>query len=72
MFRIHLPKLREQGDDVLRLADHFVCELGAKMERPGPDLSCETRELLRAHSWPGNIRELPNAIERALILPKGG
>ncbi len=72
VFRIHLPTLRERGDDVLRLADHFVRELGAKMERQAPGLSGEARDLLLAHSWPGNIRELQNAIERALILAKVG
>jgi transcriptional regulator with GAF, ATPase, and Fis domain len=68
VFRIHLPTLRERGEDVLLLADHFVRELGAKMERQQPVLSSEARELLLAHSWPGNVRELQNAIERALVL----
>jgi DNA-binding NtrC family response regulator len=49
-----------------------VRELGAKMGWPGFGLSAEARKLLLAHSWPGNIRELQNAIERALILAKGG
>jgi transcriptional regulator with GAF, ATPase, and Fis domain len=71
VFRIHLPTLRERGEDVLLLADHLVRELGAKMESQEPGLSGEAREQLRAHSWPGNIRELQNAIERALILAKG-
>jgi transcriptional regulator with GAF, ATPase, and Fis domain len=71
VFRLHLPPLRERGEDVLLLADHVVRELGAKMERQQPGLSGEARELLLAHSWPGNIRELQNAIERALILAKG-
>jgi len=71
VFRIHLPALRERGDDVLRLADHFLRELGVRLERPEPGLTGDARELLRAHSWPGNVRELQNAIERALILAKG-
>ena len=71
VFRIHLPTLRERGEDVLLLADHFVHDLGAKMERPAPRFSGEARELLLAHSWPGNVRELQNAIERALILAEG-
>jgi transcriptional regulator with GAF, ATPase, and Fis domain len=68
VFRIHLPTLRERGEDVLLLADHFGRELGAKMERQPPRFSGEVRELLVTHSWPGNVRELQNAIERALIL----
>jgi transcriptional regulator with GAF, ATPase, and Fis domain len=71
VFRIHLPTLRERGEDVLLLADHFVRELGAKMETQRPGFSSEAHEVLLAHGWPGNIRELQNAIERALILADG-
>ena len=71
VFRIHLPPLRERGDDVLLLADHFVRHLGGNMGKLEPGLSREARDLLVAHSWPGNIRELQNAIERALILAGG-
>ena len=71
VFRIHLPALSERGDDVLLLADHFVRQLGGNMGKPEPGLSREARDLLVAHSWPGNIRELQNAIERALILAQG-
>ena len=71
VFRIHLPALRERGDDVLLLADHFVRELGPKMGILQPGLNAQARELLLAHAWPGNIRELQNAIERALIRAAG-
>ena len=71
VFRIHLPTLRERGEDVLLLAEHFVRELSARLERPGPRFSAEARELLLAHAWPGNVRELQNVIERALILAEG-
>jgi len=71
VFRVHLPPLRERGDDVLLLADHFVRQLGGEMGKLNPGLSREARDLLVAHSWPGNIRELQNAIERALILAEG-
>jgi transcriptional regulator with GAF, ATPase, and Fis domain len=71
VFRIHLPTLRERGEDVLLLADHFVRELGARTERQQLRFSDEARESLLAHSWPGNVRELQNAIERALILVEG-
>ena len=71
VFRIHLPPLRERGDDVLLLADHFVRELGTKMGILQPGLNAQARELLLAHAWPGNIRELQNAIERALIRAAG-
>jgi|RhiMetdeSRZDD1v2_1073273.scaffolds.fasta_scaffold117204_4 Nif-specific regulatory protein len=71
VFRIHLPPLRERGDDVLLLADHFVRELGLKMGILQPGMNAQARELLLAHAWPGNIRELQNAIERALIRAAG-
>ena len=72
VFGLHLPTLRERGEDVLLLADHFVRELAARTHTRAAGWSEEARELLRAHSWPGNIRELQNAIERALIVAKGG
>jgi DNA-binding NtrC family response regulator len=71
VFRIHLPTLRERGEDVLLLADHFVRDLSAGMERQPPRFSSDAREALLAHPWPGNVRELQNAIERALILADG-
>ena len=71
VFRIHLPPLRERGEDVLLLADQFVRDLSAKTENAEPRFSREVRELLLAHPWPGNIRELQNAIERALIVADG-
>ncbi len=72
VFRIHLPPLRERGDDVLLLAEHFVRDLGPQMGKPDVGLSRDARDALLAHVWPGNIRELQNAIERALILSEGG
>ena len=71
VFRIHLPPLRERGDDVVLLARHFVGALGAKMGKAVAGLSRDAHDRLVAHGWPGNIRELQNAIERALILTDG-
>jgi two-component system response regulator FlrC len=71
VFPIRLPALRERGEDILLLAEHFVRSLGGRMGRPAAGVSGGARELLLAHSWPGNIRELQNAIERALILAQG-
>jgi two-component system response regulator HydG len=71
VFNVHLPPLRDRGDDVLLLADAFVRTLALKMGKGDVALSRDARELLRRHPWPGNIRELQNAIERALILAEG-
>ena len=72
VFRVHLPALRERTDDILMLADHFLGEFAGRMGRGESGLSPEARDLLVARHWPGNIRELQNAIERALILADGG
>jgi transcriptional regulator with GAF, ATPase, and Fis domain len=72
VFRVHLPPLRARGDDVLLLAHHFVRELGPRIGRGECGLSRDARSLLLAQRWPGNIRELANAVERALIVAEGG
>jgi DNA-binding NtrC family response regulator len=72
VFRVHLPPLRDRGDDILFLAEQFVRTLSAQMGKPEAGLSRDAREALMAHPWPGNIRELQNAIERALIMSEGG
>jgi two-component system response regulator AtoC len=71
VFNVHLPPLRERGDDVLLLADHFIRTLGVQMGKGDLTLSRDACELLRRHPWPGNIRELQNAIERSLITSEG-
>jgi transcriptional regulator with GAF, ATPase, and Fis domain len=72
VFVVHLPPLRERGEDVLLLAEHFVRELALKLGKGNAGISREAREALLAHTWPGNIREVQNAIERALIMSDGG
>ena len=72
VFSVHLPPLRERTEDVLALATHFMRELGQRIGKGEPELSAEARELLLTYPWPGNIRELENAIERALILSEDG
>jgi two-component system response regulator FlrC len=72
VFPIRLPALRERGDDVILLAEHFVAEMGAKLGKVDAGLRRDARAALLGHPWPGNIRELQNAIERALIVSDGG
>jgi transcriptional regulator with GAF, ATPase, and Fis domain len=71
VFNVHLPRLRERGDDVLLLADAFIRTLAPKMGKTDVTLSRDASELLRRYPWPGNIRELQNAIERGLITCDG-
>jgi two-component system response regulator HydG len=68
---IHLPPLRERGQDILLLAAHFLTHFSREHSLPCPTIDPETRRALLSHSWPGNIRELRNAIERAMLLGDG-
>ncbi|HWU41678.1 MAG TPA: helix-turn-helix domain-containing protein, partial [Candidatus Acidoferrum sp.] len=72
VFTVHLPPLRARGEDVLLLAHHFVRDLGLRLGKGEPGLSRDAQQFLLSYSWPGNIRELENAIERSLILSEGG
>ena len=69
---LELPPLRQRGDDVLRLAEFFLQKLSAQYQLPEPALTPEVRQALLAHSWPGNIRELRNTVERAVLLSPPG
>jgi two-component system NtrC family response regulator len=66
--QFNLPPLRERGDDVLRLAEHFLRLFQSTMNKNVQTISPPARQKLLSHRWPGNIRELRNSIERALIL----
>jgi DNA-binding NtrC family response regulator len=69
--QMRLPPLRDRGDDVLLLADHFVRHFALAMNKPVRTISRAARQGLLTHHWPGNVRELRNVIERALILETG-
>lgn len=64
---IELPPLRQRGDDVLLLADHFLAQLRAKYGIANLALSDGARQGLRNHDWPGNVRELQHALESAAL-----
>ena len=66
-----LPPLRERGEDVLLLADHFLQEFSAKARRKPPQLTAEAKKRLLGHAWPGNVRELRNLMERIVYLTAG-
>jgi DNA-binding NtrC family response regulator len=71
-FEIHLPPLRERRGDIPLLAQHMIARHARRRGDTEAVLSPEAIEYLMAHDWPGNIRELANAIERAWILSGGG
>ena len=66
--QFRLPPLRERGEDVLLLAEHFLETFGTTMNKRVRGLGRTARQKLMTHHWPGNVRELRNVIERALIL----
>ena len=69
---IHLPPLRERGEDLLPLSDHFLSACAARAGKEVRGLHEAAKKALLAHPWPGNVRELENTIERAVALCEGG
>jgi transcriptional regulator with GAF, ATPase, and Fis domain len=65
---IELPPLRDRGDDVVLLAEHFLKQYSQKRGRKTPKLSATAKRKLTTHNWPGNIRELRNLMERVAYL----
>lgn len=68
VLQIKLPPLRERGKDILTLAETFVKRYCAELNKPPLSLSPEAIQAITTYTWPGNIRELDNAIQRAVIL----
>ncbi len=67
-FPIHLPPLRERRDDIALLADHYLQVYAKKNGMDVAEISPEAMDLLMGYEWRGNVRELQNVIERALVL----
>jgi DNA-binding NtrC family response regulator len=72
VFIIEIPSLRERRDDIPLLADYFLRTSADRLKRPMPKLTETSVNMLLRYDWPGNIRELQNAVERAIILSDGG
>jgi DNA-binding NtrC family response regulator len=70
--QVVVPPLRERGHDVLLLAQHFLEMQSARYGRTGLTLAPDAKNLLSAHRWPGNAREMRNAIEQAVLLTSAG
>src|SRR5436305_4577847 len=70
VIQIDIPPLRERGEDILMLAEHYISTLGERLRlrRKIRGLAPEVAEAFRHYSWPGNVRELRNVVERAMIL----
>jgi len=68
---VFVPPLRERGEDVLLLADHFIREFAAEYGRRPKTLAPEAAAMMTRHHWAGNVRELRNVIERLVIMVPG-
>ena len=71
VFPITLPPLRERKDDIPLLIEHFVHKFAKRQGKSINRIPDQTMETLKCHDWPGNIRELQNVIERAVIMTSG-
>jgi len=68
---VTLPPLRDRPADIVPLAQHFLAVYKARFAKPGLDFAIGATDLLRRHSWPGNIRELENVVQNAVLLTQG-
>jgi two-component system nitrogen regulation response regulator GlnG len=71
VFPLHLPPLRERGDDLLLLVDYYLQRFGRELDKPVPAVPPETADALRRYDWPGNVRELQSALKQALLQMRG-
>jgi len=68
VFNIRVPSLRERGEDIPLLVEHFLRKHATTMNKHFRSVAPDAMELLMAHDWPGNVRELENAVERAMVV----
>ena len=71
VFTIHLPPLRDRGEDLPKLVHHYVRQCNRELGREVLEIDPEVMERLRKYSWPGNIRELQSVIKRAMLQAHG-
>jgi DNA-binding NtrC family response regulator len=71
VFHIRVPPLRDRREDIPALAAHFLARFAARMRKPAARFAPETERLLASYDYPGNVRELRNLVERAVILSTG-
>jgi two-component system nitrogen regulation response regulator GlnG len=71
VFTIHLPPLRERGEDLPLLVRHFLRRFSRELGRQVQEIAPEAMERLRGYSWPGNIRELQSVLKQALLRASG-
>lgn len=72
IFKITIPPLRERGDDIINLAQHFINSAATKYQVPAPYLSDTAKFKLLNYTWPGNVRQLENTMLYAVYVSKNG
>lgn len=72
VINIDISPLRERGDDILRLIQHFVAKFAREAKKPEPKFSDDALQVLKNYNWPGNVRELENVIHRIVIMNEEG
>jgi len=71
VFTVRLPALRDRGDDLPLLIDHYVRQYGRELVKPVQSIAAETLAVLKAYSWPGNVRELQSVLKQSLLQMRG-
>lgn len=71
VINIEIPPLRERGDDILLLINHFAKKYAKELDKPVPEFSKSAIKVLKSYAWPGNVRELENIIQRLVIMVEG-
>src|SRR5258708_21871511 len=71
VFAIHLPPLRERGEDLPLLVQYYLRRFGRELGREVREVAAEALERLRGYSWPGNVRELQSVLKQALLQARG-
>ena len=69
--QIEIPPLRDRGDDIVHLAEHFLLKYARKYNKLQSRFTAGAILKLKGHTWPGNVRELEHAVEKAVILSEG-
>jgi DNA-binding NtrC family response regulator len=69
--RVNLPPVRERKDDIILLVEHFIGILNSKLKKQMKGVSPEATDIIMDYEWPGNVREIRNIIERAILFEKG-
>lgn len=70
-FAIHLPPLRDRGEDLLLLIDHYLRKFEREMGKPRTEMPSDTLDVLSAYPWPGNVRELQSVLKQSLLRMSG-